>query len=169
MKSDFKIALRNIRRHKVISLVNILGLAVGISVCLLMMVYVVNETRYEDFQVNRDRIYRVALEWGQKGSRMKFAGTMPALAPALAAEFPEVESAVRVRVDRNVELRSEPSAPAFSVDTALFADPDFFEMFSFPRKPGFQQDPLKEPFVAVLSASLARAVCGTEDAVGRTV
>jgi putative ABC transport system permease protein len=169
MKSDFKIAIRNIRRHKVISLVNILGLGVGISVCLLMMVYVVNETRYEDFQVNKDRIYRVALEWGQKGSRMKFAGTMPALGPALAEEFPEVESAVRVRVDRNVELRSEPSAPAFSADTALFADPDFFEMFSYPRRPGFQQAPLKEPFVAVLSSSLARTVFGTEEAVGRTV
>ncbi|MFZ2053012.1 MAG: ABC transporter permease [Candidatus Aminicenantales bacterium] len=169
MKSDFKIALRNIRRHKVISLVNILGLAIGMSVCLLMMVYVVNETRYEDFQVNKDRIYRIALEWGQKGSRMKFAGTMPALAPALAAEFPEVESAVRVRVERNVELRAEPSAESFSADTALYADPDFFEMFSFPRRPGFQQAPLKEPFAAVLSASLARTVCGTEDAVGRTV
>lgn len=169
MKSDFKIALRNIRRHKVISLVNILGLAVGMSVCLLMMVYVVNETRYEDFQVNKDRIYRIALEWGQKGSRMKFAGTMPALAPALAAEFPEVESAVRVQVDRNVELRAEPSAPAFSADTALFADPDFFEMFTYPQKPGFQQHPLKEPFAAILSASLAGAVFRGEDAVGRTV
>jgi putative ABC transport system permease protein len=169
MKSDFKIAFRNIRRHKVISLVNILGLAIGMSVCLLMMVYVVNETRYEDFQKNGDRIYRIALEWGRKGSRMKFAGTMPGLAPALAAEFPEVESAVRVRVDRNVELKTEQSSESISADTALFADPDFFEMFSFPRRPGFEQDPLKEPFETVLSASLARTVLGTEDAVGRTV
>ena len=169
MKSDFKIALRNIRRHKIISLVNILGLAIGMSVCLLMMVYVVNETRYEDFQVNGDRIYRIALEWGQKGSRMKFAGTMPGLAPAVAAEFPEVESAIRVRVDRNVELRAELSAESFNADTALYADPDFFKMFSYPRRPGFQQDPLEEPFVAVLSASLARAVWGTEDVVGRIV
>ena len=169
MKNDFKIALRNIRRHKVTSLVNILGLGIGIGVCLLMMAYVVNETRYEDFQVHGDRIYRIALEWGQKGSRMKFAGTMPALGPALAAEFPEVESAVRVRVDRNVELRPEPSAPAFTADTALYADPDFFEMFSYPRRSGFQQAPLKEPFVAVLSSSLARTVFGVEDAVGRTV
>ncbi|MGB7296786.1 MAG: ABC transporter permease [Candidatus Aminicenantales bacterium] len=169
MKSDLKIALRNIRCHKFISLVNILGLAVGMSVCLLMMVYVVNETRYEDFQENGDRIYRIALEWGQKGSRMKFAGTMPGLGPALATEFPEVESAVRVRVDRNVELRSEPSAESFSADTVLYADPDFFEIFSYPRRPGFQRDPLKEPFVVVPSASSARAVFGTEDAVGRTI
>jgi putative ABC transport system permease protein len=169
MKNDFKIALRNIRRYKVISLVNISGLAIGMGVCLLMMVYVVNETRYEDFQVHGDRIYRIALEWGRKGSRMKFAGTMPALAPALAAEFPEVESAVRVRIENSVELRSETSAPSFRADSTLFADPGFFEMFSYIRRPGFEQNPLKEPFAAVISASLARLVCGTEDAVGRTV
>ncbi len=169
MKSDFKIALRTIRRNKSLSLVNILGLAFGMSVCLLMMVYVVNETRYEDFQVNGDRIYRIALEWGRKGSRMKFSGTMPGLAPAVAAEFPEVESAVRVRVDRNVDVRAEASAESFSADTALHADPDFFEMFSYPRRPGFQKDPLREPFAAVLSASLSHALFGTEEAAGRTV
>ncbi len=169
MKNDIKFALRTIRRHRVISLVNILGLAVGLSACFLMMVYVVNETRYEDFHVNGARTYRIALEWGKKGSRMKFAGTMPALGPALAAEFPDVESAVRVQFRTDVELRAEPAAPPVLADTVLFADPDFFTMFSYSRRPGFPQDPLKEPFAAVASASLARAVWGTEDAVGRFV
>lgn len=169
MKNDFKIAVRNIRRHKVISLVNILGMALGMSACLLMMTYVVNETRYEDFQSHGDRIYRIALEWGQKGSRMKFAGTMPALAPALASEFPEVESAVRVQFQGDAEIRVESAAQPFKADTVLIADPDFFEIFSYSRRPGFQQDPLREPFTAVMTASLAQTVFGSEDAVGRTV
>ncbi|MDH4197662.1 MAG: ABC transporter permease [Candidatus Aminicenantes bacterium] len=169
MKNDLKFAFRMVRRHKVISLVNILGLAIGLSACFLMMVYVVNETRYEDFQANGERIYRIALEWGQKGSRMKFAGTMPALGPAVAAEFPEVESAVRVQRQGDVELRAEPGAPPVQAATVLLADPDFFAIFSYTRRPGFPQDPLREPFAAVASASLARAVWGTEDAVGRSV
>jgi putative ABC transport system permease protein len=169
MKIDLKFALRMIRRHKAISLVNILGLGIGVGACFLMMLYVINETRYEDFQANGDRIYRIALEWGQKGSRMKFAGTMPALGPAVAAEFPEVESAVRVQFQEEMELRAEPAAAPVQADTVLFADPDFFTMFSYSRRLGFPADPLREPFTAVMSASLARAVYGTEDAVGRTV
>ena len=169
MTIDLKFALRMVRRHKVISLVNILGLAIGLGACFLMMVYVVNETRYEDFQANGDRIYRIALEWGQKGSRMKFAGTMPALGPAVAAEFPEVESAVRVQFQEEIELRAEPAAAPVRADRVLFADPDFFSVFSFSGRSGFLKDSLREPFAAVMSASLARAVYGTEDAVGRTV
>ena len=61
MKNDLKFALRMIRRHKAVSLVNILGLAVSLGACFLMMIYVVNETRYEDFHQNGDRIYRIDL------------------------------------------------------------------------------------------------------------
>ena len=168
MMKDFKIAIRNIRRFKTVSLINILGLSVGVSACLLMMMYVVNETRYEDFHVNKDRIFRIALEWGQKGNRMKFAGAMPGLGPAMASEFPEVEAAVRVMTEDNAEMRAAAGAAPVPAKTVLFVEPGFLGMFSYPWRQGDSGKALENPFAAVLSASLARRLYGTEEAVGRT-
>jgi putative ABC transport system permease protein len=167
MMNDFKVAIRNIRRFKTVSLINILGLSVGVSACLLMMMYVVNETRYEDFHRNKDRICRIALEWGQKGNRMKFVGAMPGLAPDMAAEFPEVEAAVRVENVSEVELRREPGASPLTANTVLFADPDFFRIFSYSWQRGDSGKALRDPFAAVLSESSARGLFGTDDVVGR--
>ncbi len=167
MMKDFKIAIRNIRRFKTVSLINIFGLSVGVSACLLMMMYVVNETRYEDFHVNKDRIFRVALEWGQKGNRMKFAGAMPGLAPAMASEFPEVEAAVRVVSADNLEMRAAAGAAPLTAKTVLFVEPGFLGMFSYPWRHGDPGKALRSPFTAVLTASLARRLYGVEDAVGR--
>ena len=96
-KNYIKIAVRNIKRHLGYSFINIFGLAVGMTVCLLMLMYVVNETSYDNFHEKYDRIYRLTCNWGTDGSKMKFAGTMPAFAPALNTEIPEIEVAGRIR------------------------------------------------------------------------
>ncbi len=157
-KKDFLFAKRNIVRRKGFSLINIVGLAIGMSACLLMMMYVVNETLYENFHRNRERIYRVATEWGHKGSRMKFAGTMPALGPALVAEFPEVERSVRFRNLEDLELRTTPGSPPILAEMGCFADTDFFVIFSYPWLTGNRESALEEPHAAVINESLARAL-----------
>ena len=96
-KNYIKIALRNIKRHLGYSFINIFGLAVGMTVCLLMLMYVVNETSYDDFHEKGDQLYRLTCNWGTEGSKMKFAGTMPAFGPALNNEIPEIEAAARIR------------------------------------------------------------------------
>jgi putative ABC transport system permease protein len=172
-KNDFVAAKRILLRNKGFSLINILGLAIGMGACLLMMMYVVNETMYEDFHVRADRIYRIALEWGRKGSRMKFAGNIPALGPALQAGLPEVESYARVLTLGDAELRLEPGAGPVLAQAACYADESFFTMFSYPWLHGDRATALKEPNSAVISSSLAQALFGGADsggsALGRTV
>jgi putative ABC transport system permease protein len=161
--------LRRLARRKGISLITIGGLALGLGGCLLMTMYVLNETRYEDLHVNRDRIVRVALEWGREGSRMKFAGTMAGLGPAMAAELPGVESAVRVITGEEQELRSAPGADPVTVERLCYADSDFFVLFSYPWAAGDRAAALRDPGSVVISVSLARALFGTPEALGRTV
>ena len=172
-KYDFVAAKRILLSNKGFSLINILGLAVGMGACLLMMMYVVNETLYEDFHTRADRIYRIALEWGRKGSRMKFAGNILALGPALQAGLPEVESAVHVLSLGDAELRLEPDAPPVLTEAACYAGQGFFAMFSYPWLHGDRMTALKEPNSAVINSSLARALFGGEDsggsALGRTM
>ena len=96
LKSYLKISLRDIKRQKSYSIINILGLAVGMAGTLLILTYVFNELSYESMHKKADNIYRIAIEFGKGSGSMKLAGAMPALAPAAKDEIPEVKNAVRV-------------------------------------------------------------------------
>ena len=96
-RNYFKTAISILIKNKFFSLINITGLTLGITTSLLILIYIENELSYEKFQKNRQNIYRVAVEWGTKGNVMKFAGSMPALAPAINSQIPEVELAVRIK------------------------------------------------------------------------
>ena len=169
LTSYFKIVIRSISGHKMFSFVTIVGLAVGMSASLLMLMYVVNETRYEDFQKNGDRIFRVGLEWGRKGNKMKFAGAMAALAPAMVSELPEVEKAVRTELLEEIPLRKSTSDNPVTTEYAIYADPDFFSMFSYPWIAGNREQALQQPYAVVLDRHIAEALFGTTDVIGRTV
>ena len=86
LKYNLKVAFRNSIKYRFISITNIAGLAIGMTVCLLMLMYVINELSYESFHENRVQLYRVILEWGTEESKMQFAGSMPAMAPAFPCE-----------------------------------------------------------------------------------
>ncbi len=97
LQNYIKIALRNFTRAKLFSFINLAGLIIGITVSLLMLVYVLHENGFESFHQNMDKIYRIAIEWGSDASKMKMAGSMPALAPTLNEQIPEVQRAIRIR------------------------------------------------------------------------
>ena len=145
-----------------------LGLSIGMAVCLLMLMYVVNEISYENFHQNKDRIYRIAIEWGREKSKMKFAGSMPALAPALNSQIPEVEKAVRIQPDydavfvnkENEEIREE---------NLFFADPGIFDVFSFNLKIGDRTNAMVEPFSLVLTEKQAKKYFGSLDIIGKVL
>jgi putative ABC transport system permease protein len=167
-KNYIKTAFRNIKRHKGYSFINIFGLAVGMTVCLLMLMYVVNETSYDDFHKKGDRIYRISLDWGKEGSRMKFAGTMPAVAPALNSEIPEVEVAARVRYnDEMIILNSQNEKIK---ESGIFhADPEIFEIFSWQMLKGNPVSALKDPFSIVVSQKIAKKYFGNDEPIGQTL
>jgi len=92
IKNYLTIAFRNLMRFKVFSIINVLGLAIGMACCILVLCFIQDEWGYDAFHPNADRIYRVVRETRSKDGAVRFIyGTSGALGSALEAEFPEVE------------------------------------------------------------------------------
>ena len=119
LKSYLTIALRNLRRHKGYSLINILGLAVGMTSFLLIMLYVLHELSYDRYHQNAGRIHRLV----STGAR-----TPIPIAPALAAEVPGIARTARIWQFYNATIRV---GDEVFMETMHLADPAFFEIFSF--------------------------------------
>ncbi len=167
-KNYIKIAFRNIKRHLGYSFINIFGLAVGMTVCLLMLMYVVNETSYDDFHEKGDRIYRLACDWGTEGSKMKFAGSMPAFAPALNTEIPEIEVAARIRHNSEMIILGEQNEE-YKQSHIFHADPEVFDIFSWDLLEGEPSTVLSEPFSAVVTQKIAKKYFDNDESVGKTL
>ena len=163
----FKIAVRNLSRQKMYSLINISGLALGMAGSLLMFAFVINELSYEDFHRHKDQIYRVAIEFGQGENTMKLAGAMPALGPALADELPEVLQAVRFQRETKTVLKY--GDKEFREDRFFFTDSSVFQVFTFPLISGDPATALRAPFSVVISEEIARKYFGSEEAVGKVL
>jgi putative ABC transport system permease protein len=167
-KNYIKIALRNIKRHLGYSFINIFGLAVGMTVCLLMLMYVVNETSYDNFHKKGDRIYRLTCDWGTEGSKMKFAGTMPAFAPAMNSEIPEIEVAARLRHNSEMIILGAQNEK-FKQSRIFYADPEVFDIFSWSLLEGDPSTVLSEPFSAVITQKIAKKYFNNDDPIGQTL
>lgn len=167
-RNYLKIAFRQLMKHKIFSLINVSGLALGMTACLLMLMFVVNETSYDNFHPNKDRIFRVITDWGKEGSRMKFAGTMPAIAPALNEEVPEVEAAARVRQMTKTVITDEDDQ-SFNEENAFYADPEIFNILDLRLLMGDKSSVLSDPFSIVLSNTVARKYFGSDEVLGQTL
>lgn len=95
IRNYLKVALRNIRRHKAYSLINILGLSVGMACFFLIFLYVQHELSYDRFHGQSDQIYRITTEWQIEGQTQVHNTTAAPVAPALINDFPEVQNTVR--------------------------------------------------------------------------
>jgi len=161
-----KIALRKLRRQKAYSFINIAGLAVGLAVCLLILLWVKDELRYDSYHEKADRIYRVVETEEIGGVSSKLAVAPFASAPAFAAEIPEVEAYARF-------LRGAPLAVVegrkFDLTDIYYTDPGFFDIFSHPFLAGIPKTALDGPGALVLTEETARQLFGRTDVIGRTV
>jgi putative ABC transport system permease protein len=167
-KNYIKIAFRNIKKHLGFSFINIFGLAVGMTVCLLMLMYVVNEISYDDFHEKGDRIYRLACDWGTEGSKMKFAGSMPAFAPALNAEIPEIEAAARIRHNSEMIILGAQNEK-YKQSQIFHADPEMFDIFSWKLLEGDTSSILADPFSVVVTQKIAKKYFNNDDPIGKTL
>ena len=112
LKNYFKVALRNLYRHKGYAFVNVAGLAIGMTACLLILLYVRDELRYDRFHEHADRIYRVALDAALGGQTFNSATSSAPMAATLRDEFPDVENAGRLwGTGRVLSADSEPRLP----------------------------------------------------------
>ena len=160
-------AWRGVRRHQGHAAINVLGLAVGLAACLLLLLFVRHERSYDRFFTDADRLYRVTLSQTDENGHVHRAMTQPALAPTLVRDLPEVEAAVRLDVSRRRDIRV--GGVFFSDEKVAAADSTFFELFDFPFLQGDPQTGLGQPDGVVLTQAAARRYFGEADPLGRTL
>src|ERR1041384_862630 len=104
-KNYLKVALRNLWKNKAFSAINIIGLATGLAVCLLIVLYVINELAYDKYNVNADRIYRIDADIYFNNTQFTSATTPEPLGPTLMREFPHVEQMVRFNSQGDISIK----------------------------------------------------------------
>jgi len=167
IKNFFRIALRNLFKHKIFSFINIFGLAIGIAACLLILQYTRFEQSYDKFEANASRIYRVQLDRYNEGKlSTQWAAGAAGIGPAIKEALPEVETIARLRSLRNIMSYKD---KLFREEKMYYASEDFLSMFSYPALKGSAAGALKEPYSAVLTASAARKYFGDEDPIGKSI
>ncbi|MEP6949357.1 MAG: ABC transporter permease [Ginsengibacter sp.] len=166
IKNYFKIAWRNMTRHKAYSAINIFGLAIGIASCLLILRYVSFELSYENFQVNKDRIYRIQQDRYDNGKlSTQWAAGAFGVGNAFKDAIPEIED--YVKLVQNSRVITEVSNQPAKIEKVFFASGSFFNIFTYPLLGGDRNTALKEPFTAALSETTARRIFGSTNVIGR--
>lgn len=166
-KNYLKIALRNMRRNKVYSAINIIGLSLGIAASVLIFLFVFDELSYDQSIPDGDRIYRVNVTGKLNGNEFTSVSSAAPLAPTMKTQIAQVEDAVRFGVMRTYPLLQ--GQKAFTESLVMVSDPNFFEFFGIRLLKGNVATALQGPDKIVLSESTARKYFGEEDPVGKTI
>ena len=164
-KSFIKSSFRVLVRHRSFSIVNTMGLALGISVFIALALYIQSELSFDKFHENADRIYRVEQIMDEDGRKVKMVGTPEPLWQVIENDFPEVEASMRL-VEWQLELTPEEGEPF--VTEVFLVERNFLTSFSFELLQGDAKTALDEPLCMVLTESTAKKLYGTADAVGRS-
>ena len=164
------VAIRNIARHKVYSFINIAGLAIGMACCALILLYVQHELSYDAFHAKGDRIYQMVRETRDEEGGIRFSkGISGPFAPALKANFPEVEHAVRVTHGLTRFVQSDNEQFYHPGSQTRAADPDFFRIFDFEFIRGDRDIALRDPYSVVIREDVAERYFGSEDPIGKVI
>lgn len=163
----FKIAIRNLKKHKFYTFINIFGLSVGVAVCMIITLFVVNELSYDKHFKDSDKIYRIHADIIFGGNHWNMVQSPAPMAEALPEEFPEVEYAVNFRqrgsylvkeIDQNIKE-----------DNVIWASKDFFNVFGIPLLEGSPDGVLAEPNTMAISKSTAEKYFPGESALGKSL
>ena len=170
IKNYFVIAIRNIARNKTFSAINILGLAIGMACCILILLYVQDELSYDRHHEHAHRIYRIAAKGKVAGTMRQFAITPFPMGPALVKDYPEVIKAVRFFQGTNPRrLVEDQHGHVFFEDGVLFTDANAFEVFNFPLSQGDPETAFLEPFSIVITEAVAQKYFGKQNPIGQTL
>ncbi len=172
-KNYLTIALRNLRKHKSTSAINIVGLAIGMACCIVILVFVRDELGFDRYHVNGDRIQRLAMTVHSLSSEDtgQSATTSILWGPAMQRDYPEVTDYVRFvgLIDDDNPWTFMREDRAFEETEVLYADPSALTHFSWPLLRGDQATVLTEPSTLVLTESAARKYFGDVDPIGQTL
>ena len=176
-----KLALRNLMRNKVNSFINIFGLALGITCCLLLSLYIRDEMSYDKHHLRANDLYRINTNFQSESVVDRVGSTSPPIAMAIKEEVPEVEAAVRILHPPGVKeyfttgekekaqslMRYKDNL--FYENEGLLADSTLFDVFTYELKAGYPKKALVQPNSVVLSEKLAHKLFGEEPALDKII
>jgi putative ABC transport system permease protein len=166
IKNYFKTAYRTLLKNKGFTAINVLGLALGLATCLLIVFYVFDELSYDRYNTKIDRIYRINSEIKFGGNENSYAVCPAPTAAALKATFPEVEQVVRFRSRGGFQVKK--GNQDIEEDNMIYTDPSIFDVFTINMMDGNPATALKEPHSVVLTDEMARKYFGrTDNVVGQ--
>jgi putative ABC transport system permease protein len=165
LKNYFKMAFRNLARNKVFSFVNITGLSLGLACCMLIVLYTKDEVSFDRFQENQKDLYRVMVTMSDEHGTQTIGSTNAIHGPTFREEIPEIKEVLRTQssnfiVRKDNELLNQP---------VLFADANFFSVFTMPLLSGHPETALSDIHSIVLTERLAEKYFNTSEAVGKTL
>jgi putative ABC transport system permease protein len=167
IRNYIKTAYRSLLKNRVFTLINILGLTLGLAACTLIVFYVVDELSYDRYNVNADRIYRVNEDLKLGNNRVHYAVCMPPLAKVLKSDFPEIENAVRLKNGGSMHIKKgNKNILEYGV---IFADPSLFDVFTLPVLHGNKTSALTDPNAVVITESTAKKYFNRVNAVGESL
>ncbi|GAB3643384.1 ABC transporter permease [Spirosoma arcticum] len=161
------ITFRNLKRNKVFTLINLFGLAVGMSASILLLLWVQDELSFDSFHTNASQIHRVVAQWNMSNETKRYATTPAPLAASLQRDIAGIDKAARFSSMGRTLLAYRNSA--FDEKKGALADPSFLQMFTFPLTKGDVRTALSNPNSIILSESLAAKYFGTENPVGKII
>ncbi|MFC1561759.1 ABC transporter permease [candidate division KSB1 bacterium] len=168
LKNYLMITVRNMRRYKGYSFINIAGLSFGIALCLLMFLFVQNELSYDNYHDEAENIYRLALNLRTAESDIPMATTSIPVGPQLVSEFPEVTEAMRIKSENTVLVSSDGSS-FFYENGFFYAEPAIFDFFNIDFIRGNPETALENPFTVLLTRTAAEKYFGGNNPVGHTI
>ncbi|MEJ2494870.1 MAG: ABC transporter permease, partial [Ignavibacteriaceae bacterium] len=163
-----KVAIRNLKKHKGYSFINILGLSVGMACTILILLWVQDELSYDRFLPDSDRLYRVIdSEKYPNGEESLFSLNPPSLAPELVNQYPDIVNAARLRTVKSSVIQYDDKR--FNEDNLTFVDPSFLKMFGISFASGNNNNALLNVYSVVMTQKMAEKYFGSEDPIGKTV
>jgi putative ABC transport system permease protein len=176
LKNYLTLAWRNLMKNKVFSFINVFGLAIGLTCCMLITLYLFNELSYDSYHVNSDRLYQLGTAFVREGEKDDRTANSPApMAAAMQQEFPEIEKSTRLLkafADDKTLLQYTPSngdTRSFYETSGYFADSTFFQLLTYRFKEGNPATALLNPLSLVLSEEIAKKMFGKEPALNKVV
>lgn len=165
-RNYIKISYRSLKKQRTFAILNMVGLAMGMSVTLIVLALYVDVSNFDNFHQDQDRIYRVVSEIEENGDSRLYASSSPGLHELLASQIPDIENSVRINNRLHFEVKKDNN----SIDlNGYFAEPSFFDLFNFPFAAGNAQSALTQPNGVVLSAKTAKLLFNDTDPVGQVL
>src|SRR6185503_1730513 len=170
IRNYLKIAFRNLSKYKFISFINLFGLTIGLTCCLLIFIFIIHELSYDKYQPNSGRVYRVTRDFYNpetKAMSLRLSTIAPAFGPLLQNDFKEIEEMTRIVSNGTTAIRYEDKM--LNEQNVFFADDHFFNFFKTAIFKGNPARALSDPFSVMMTEEVARKYFGNEEPMNKVI